>query len=208
MKPLDQAKTRLWTDVPTFQREGVILLMLECVLRAAVDALGTAACQVVGGDEVVRHVTESTGAMWREEQGNDLNSSLWLAMMAAQADGCAATLFLPGDLPRIAGGDVAALAQASDEHTRAVGVRASTDGGTNALLVPTATAFEPLLGKESFSRHREAAERAGTPLVELDLPGAAFDMDSFEDMRWALDNIEGFPQRLDDWQAWLYDRRR
>ena len=43
MKPLDQAKSRLWTDVPTLQRQGVILMMADRVVRAAVEALGAGA---------------------------------------------------------------------------------------------------------------------------------------------------------------------
>ncbi|MDA1036030.1 MAG: hypothetical protein O3B65_04005, partial [Chloroflexi bacterium] len=67
MKGLAQAKTRLWEGVPTLQRQGVTLMMLDRVLRAVVDTLGPAACQVVGGDDPVRRVVDEAGAMWRED---------------------------------------------------------------------------------------------------------------------------------------------
>ena len=207
MKPLDQAKSRLWADVPTVQRKAVILLMLDRVIRSVVSALGPSACQVIGGDEVVRRVTELAGAAWREDPADKLNASLWVGMQAAYAEGCEATLYMPGDLPLVSPEDVGSVAKASDGYTRPVGVRASQDGGTNALLMPAEAAFEPLLGLDSFARHTEAAERQGTPLVSLDLPGIAFDLDSHEDLEWAQRNVGEFLQRLDGWQAWLSERR-
>ena len=54
MKPLAEAKTRLWDDLRPLEREAVVLLMLERVAAAAVRATARGACVVVGGDEVVR----------------------------------------------------------------------------------------------------------------------------------------------------------
>jgi 2-phospho-L-lactate guanylyltransferase len=205
MKPLPQAKSRLWGNVPAPERRAAILLMLDRVVRASVDALGTEACHVVGGDSSVRRVAEAANGAWVEERGDSLNSSLWLAMREAYADGCAATLFLPGDLPCVRAADVLSVADASDGFRRPAGVRAEPDGGTNALLVPSLHAFEPLLGVDSFARHRDAADGEGTPLVEVDAPGLAFDMDSYDDFVWARENVAGFADGLSAWQAWLHE---
>jgi len=207
MKPLYEAKSRLWTDVPTLQREGVILMMLDTVVRAAVEGLGPTACVVVGGDERVRQVAVDAGADWGEDPGGGLNAVLWAAMQAAYAEGCVATLFMPGDLPSVQQDDVVQIAVASKEYARPVGVRAEPDGGTNALLVPAAWAFKPQLGEDSFAKHVAAAEDVGTGLYAVDLPRVAFDMDSFDDMTWARANVVGFDQRLYDWQSRLYDAR-
>ncbi len=203
MKGLAQAKTRLWEGVPTPQRRGVTLMMLDRVVRAVVDALGPTACQVVGGDEPVRRVVDEAGGMWREDPGTGLNGSVWTAMREAYADGCAATMFMPGDLPLVEASDVVSLADASDDYARPVGVMASQDGGTNALLVPAAIAFEPLLGEDSFAKHTQAIRSAGAELRALDLPNVAFDMDSFADFEWARDNIPDFDRSLCSWQARL-----
>lgn len=207
MKGLDQAKTRLWEGVETLQRQGVTLMMLDRVVRAVVDALGPTACQVVGGDDQVRRVVAEAGAQWREDPGTGLNGSLWVAIQEAVADGCAATMFMPGDLPLIEAADVVSLAQASDDYIRPVGVMASEDGGTNALLIPATMAFEPLLGEDSFAKHSEAVRSAGGELRALDLPCVAFDMDSFADFEWARDNIPDFNQSLYNWQARLYEEK-
>ncbi len=200
MKPLHQAKSRLWANVPTLECESVTLLMLDTVVRAAVAALGPAAVRVIGGDALVQSVVSDAGATWEQDPGGGLNPSVRFAMQSAYDDGCAAALFMPGDLPMLEADDIAAIVEASRDNTRPVGVRAEPDGGTNALLVPAACVFGPRLGERSFAKHTAAAEEVGVTLTALDLPRVAFDMDSFEDMVWARENITGFAQKLYDWQ--------
>ena len=124
-------------------------------------------------------------------------------MQAVYADGADAALFLPGDLPLITVDDVFALVTASEDYTKTVCVRASSDGGTNALLQPAGTAFEPVLGERSFEKHCEAAAAAGVPLVTPDLPRVAFDLDTRADYEWAKENVAGFAQSVYDWETWL-----
>lgn len=207
MKPLAEAKTRLWDDVPSLERQAVVLLMLERVVAAAVSGTARGACVVVGGDEVVREVAESSGARWVPDETTGLNAALWSAMQTACAGGAQATLFLPGDLPLIAADDVQALLAASGNYTKTVCVRASSDGGTNALLQPAGTAFEPLLGERSFEKHCAAATATGATLVAPDLPHVAFDLDTRADYAWAKENVAGFAQSVYDWERWLRGAR-
>ena len=207
MKPLAEAKTRLWDDLSPLERQAVVLLMLERVVAAAASATARGACVVVGGDEVVREVAEAAGARWAPDDTNGLNAALWAAMQSAYADGAEATLFLPGDLPLITGDDVHALIAASNGYTATACVRAASDGGTNALLQPAGTAFEPLLGKQSFRKHCEAASAAGATLVTPDLPRIAFDLDTRADYEWAKENVAWFAQSVYDWEEWLRGAR-
>jgi 2-phospho-L-lactate guanylyltransferase len=206
MKSLDQAKSRLWTNVPTLECQSVTILMLDIVVRAAVAALGSTAVHVVGGDLLIQRLIAEAGATWSEDTGGGLNASVLAAMQSAYSEGCAAALFMPGDLPMLEPNDIVAIAIASKDNTQPVGVRADPDGGTNAMLVPATCAFDPRLGEDSFAKHAEAALQVGSTLLALDLPRVAFDMDSFEDFVWARENIAGFGQKLYDWQAWLRDR--
>ncbi|MCH7654842.1 MAG: 2-phospho-L-lactate guanylyltransferase [Chloroflexi bacterium] len=190
MKGLDQAKSRLWADVPAPERRAAVLGMLERVVRAAVGACtvvgGT--CTVVGGDDAVRAASEAAGAVWTPDPASGLNAALWSAMRTAYAEGALAALFLPADLPLITSADVLAVVEASRGYARPAGVEAVSDGGTNALLVPAACAFEPRLGEDSFAKHRAAAEAAGSPLAAVDLPNIAFDVDTAADYAWAKAN--------------------
>ncbi len=208
MKPLADAKTRLWDDLPSLERQALVLLMLERVVTAAVGATARGACVVVGGDDVVREVAESSGARWAVDDTDGLNAALWSAMQAAYTAGAEATLFLPGDLPLITGDDVLALVDAGDHYAKAVCVRASSDGGTNALLQPAGTAFEPLLGQRSFEKHCQAATAAGAVLATPDLPRVAFDLDTRADYEWAKGNVTWFAQSVYDWGTWLGGGRK
>ena len=208
MKPLDEAKTRLWDDLPPLEPQAVVLLMRERVAVAAVKATARGACVVVGGDEVVREVAEASGARWASDTAEGLNAALWAAMQAAYADGAEAALFLPGDLPLITGDDVGAVITASNHYAATVCVRASSDGGTNALLQPATTAFEPLLGERSFEKHCEAAVSGGAALVTPDLPRVAFDLDTRADYEWAKQNVAWFTSSVYDWEAWLRGARK
>ena len=205
MKPLDEAKSRLWADVPAPERRAAVLGMLDRVVRAAVDACDVVggACTVVGGDDAVRRAAEAAGAGWIPDPASGLNAALWSAMRAAYADGAQAALFLPADLPLITREDVLALVEASQGYARPVGVEAAADGGTNALLVPASCAFEPRLGEDSFAKHRAAADEAGSPLVALSAANLAFDVDTAADYAWAKANVAGFASALADWAAWL-----
>lgn len=204
MKPLEDAKTRLWEGIPTLQRHGVILLMLHRVVKSAVDALGPGSCNVLGGDKVVRQIAEGAGAEWHPDHGKDLNSALWLSMQAVYAEGSRAALFLPADLPAITTDDVVAIALASEEYTVPVGVAAASDGGTNALLIPDSCAFAPLLGHDSFARHQQAFAHQGTPLKVLDRENLALDIDTIDDFERAKESLPNFATRVYDWQAWLH----
>ena len=164
--------------------------MLERVVRAAVGACTVVggSCTVVGGDDAVRAAAEGAGAGWTPDPAKGLNAALWSAMRTAYADGALAALFLPADLPLITSADVLAVVEASRGYARPAGVEAVSDGGTNALLVPAACAFEPRLGEDSFAKHRAAAEAAGSPLAAVDLPNIAFDVDTAADYAWAKAN--------------------
>ena len=209
MKPLAEAKTRLWDDLPSLERQAVVLLMLERVVTAALNATARGACVVVGGDEVVREVAEASGARWVPDHATGLNAALWAAIQTAYTDGAEATLFLPGDLPLVTYDDVLTLVAASDQYTRTVCVRASSDGGTNALLQPAGTAFEPLLGQRSFREALSSSNRSGSGAGQRPiLPRVAFDLDTRADYEWAKGNVAWFARSVYDWGTWLGSGRK
>ena len=203
MKPLASAKSRLGPATPDVRRQAAALHMLDRVLEAVVKSCGREACQVVGGDELVRRVAEGAGCRWLPEPGRDLNSSLWAAMQACFRAGAGAVLFLPADLPQATPSDVAAVVVASRGLSQPTGVPAERDGGTNALLMPASIAFPPRLGTSSYARHAEEARLRGMTIVEARAPGLTLDVDTPEDLAWAEEHVEGFGLALDDWARWL-----
>lgn len=202
MKPLATAKSRLASFCGESFRGALALALLDRVLSASVEAVGPGAVTVLGGDEQIRRLAKERSTTWIEDPGWDLNSSLWIAFQRAfRSEGCAAVLFLPGDLPLVTSEDIHALLHASNDHVHAVAARASADGGTNALLLSRSSAFPPALGQDSFASHAAAALGAGVQLNAVDRRGLAFDVDTVVEARWALSSLDGFAQEAACWQA-------
>ncbi len=204
MKPLSQAKERLSGDLSQPERAALCLNMLSNVLRAIT------ACQmdmeadsliegvwVVGGDKKIRDLCTAEGARWYEEEGSDLNETLWLSFQRAfQRD--KAAIFLPGDLPLLTKEDVYGIVQASVRLTKLVLAPAKRSGGTNGMLVlpEWREPFRPSLGPDSFRRHLKEATDAGIPVAIYHSTGIALDLDTIEDLE-AFESMElGFTQKM------------
>ncbi len=201
MKPLASAKMRLAAEVEETTRQGIALFMLHRVLGAIDEAVGAAACTVVGGDPLVEEVTRGAGASWTRERGHDLNSSLSLAMMSAWSEGARAALVVAADVPMIVAADIVDMIDASAGLTKPVGAQAMADGGTNALLWPAGVNFPPGFGDRSFSRHRASAAAAGAPLVASAAAGLAFDIDNPRDLDYARGAVPGFSEAIPEWDG-------
>ena len=192
MKSLDQAKTRLSSELTASQRIAVVRNMLRRVLWA-VNGLGPIFGEasamdgvwVVGGNVEVGRVANEEGAEWLEDEGADINESLWTAFQRAfGAD--KASLFLPGDLPFLKSKDVWAMVGASGRLKNVTLAPARQGGGTNGILVPAGLnkPFRPLLGPESFRRHLSQAATSGISVSIYYCQGLAFDLDTSVDLKF------------------------
>lgn len=179
MKPLSQSKTRLAGALSHQERADLSLAMFGKVISAAQQALGTV--WVIGGDEAVRMTAESLGALWLEDPGNDLNDSLAFALdRACKAE--VSAIYLPADLPFVTATDIEKVVQASSAGETLTLSPAQQDGGTNAMLVPRCVSFPPLLGKDSFRRHKRQASALGIPYTVCLTEGLALDLDTPDDL--------------------------
>ena len=179
MKPLSRSKTRLASVLSERERADLSLAMFSKVVRAAHEALGTV--WVVGGDSVVRQTADRLGVKWLEDPGNDLNESLSFALSKACRVGKAA-IYLPADLPFVAAADIEKIVQASVGGETLALSPAQQDGGTNAMLIPKCLRFPPLLGKDSYARHKQQAASLGIPYTVCLSEGLALDLDTPDDI--------------------------
>ncbi len=179
MKPLSQSKTRLSGVLSQQERADLSLAMFRKVIVAAQHALG--AVWVIGGDEAVRLAAESLGAVWLEDPGSDLNDSLAFALdRACKAE--ASAIYLPADLPFVTAHDIQKIVQASGGGETLTLLPAQQDGGTNSMLIPRCVSFPPLLGKDSFRRHKWQASALGIPYTVCLSDGLALDLDTPDDL--------------------------
>ena len=193
MKPLNRSKTRLASVLSEQQRADLSLSMFSGVISAANAALGMV--WVVGGDDAVRHTAERLGASWREDPGKDLNDSLRFALgKACKAE--MAAIYLPADLPFVTAADIEKVVQASGGGETLTLSPAQQDGGTNAMLIPRCLPFPPVLGKDSFSRHKRQATSQGIPYAVCLSDGLGLDLDTPDDLA-LCDKIQpGFASRM------------
>ena len=204
MKPLDQAKTRLSSELTAPQRIALSSNMLRHVLQA-IRGLGPVSGDdsridsvwVVGGDVDVSRVAKEEGVTWLEEEGSDVNETLWAAFQRAFDSGKAA-LFLPADLPFLKPRDIWSMVGASGYLKNVTLAPARRGGGTNGILVPPGLPkpFRPLLGPDSFRRHLSQAASSGISVAICYSQGLAFDLDTVEDMKLYEAIAPGFIKNL------------
>ena len=177
------AKTRLAPVLDDAEREALARRLLEQVLAVAHQACGDLV--VITPSAALEPLVTAAGARLVVQRGLGLNAGLEQARREALADRIDTLLVLHGDLPNLGTDDVTALLDAVPQPT---GVAIAPDRagmGTNGLALrpPDAIAFRFGLG--SLAAHHAEAEALGVPLVEVDRPGLAFDLDTPADLaRW------------------------
>ena len=188
MKPLDETKTRLSGGLTAGKRIALSGNLLRRVIRAIVgpglEVASVDGVWVVGGDQRVRRIAEAEGAEWYEEDGTDINDTLWKGFQRAFLAGKAA-LYLPGDLPFLKPRDVYDMVSASGHLKNIALAPARKGGGTNSILVPPdlPQPFPPRLGPDSFRRHLSQAALFGFSLAMCYSQGLAYDLDTIEDLK-------------------------
>ena len=204
MKPFALAKTRLSNDLTLPQRMALSRNLLRRVLRAIIGPVQglpedstVEEVWVVGTDPDIARVAMDEGATWHEEEGSDINETLWLAFRRAFDSGNAA-LFLPGDLPFIKPRDILGMVGASGHLRNVTLAPARQRGGTNGILVPSdlPQPFRPLLGPDSFRRHLSQAGSSGVSVAIYYSPGLGFDLDTSEDLRTYEYMEPGFLEKM------------
>jgi 2-phospho-L-lactate/phosphoenolpyruvate guanylyltransferase len=180
---LAAAKTRLAPVLDDDEREALARRLLKRVLAVAHEACGDVV--VISPSEALGPLVTGAEARLVVQRGMGLNAGLEQARREAIADGVATLLILHGDLPNLGTDDVAALLDALPEPDGVAIAPDRAGRGTNALALRPPDAIGFRFGSGSFAAHRAEAEAQGVPLLEVDRPGLAFDLDTPADLaRW------------------------
>ena len=132
---------------------------------------------------------------WLPDMGRNLNDTLSKAFASASGEGYSA-LYLPGDLPFIKPSDVINLIRSSERRKNITLAPARRDGGTNGILVPQGTFFQPELGQRSFAKHLAQAARMEVSVAICYSPGLGFDLDTVDDLETYEQMEPGLLERL------------
>jgi 2-phospho-L-lactate/phosphoenolpyruvate guanylyltransferase len=161
------------TRLPEALREEAALAMLGDVLEAAAPVGPT---HVVTADPAAAYVARELGADVVDDPGGGQGAAVAAAL--AGLDG--AVLVVNADLPRARPSDLNALALPAQAGTLAL-VQAR-DGTTNALGLPSASAFAPLYGPGSAAQFRAHARALGLVHHDVALRNLEEDVDTLDDL--------------------------
>ncbi len=185
IKPFATAKTRLEGLLTRPECARLAEEMARDVLRALSAAPDISGIAILSTEPKLAALAEASGASLHAEQdGEDYRAALGRVAGELEGRGVRHLLVVPADLPTLSASDIRQLL---DGHASGISLcPATSDGGTNALLLSPPTVIPFLYGPDSAARHRAAAEAAGIPTRSVDLAGFSRDVDSPEDLRWLL----------------------
>ncbi len=199
MRTVSGGKARLGGALDAEEREELVLGMLLHTLSVLSAWSVCRRIHLVSPDPVLDVATQQAGVdvSVHRQQGEGLNAGISLGIAAANAEGAASVLVLPGDLPELTVAGLDELMMAADAGMAAAAggplvaiVPSDARGGTNALLLRPPGVIPPTFGDGSFEAHLRAAEAVGAAVQVVADSVLGFDLDTPDD----LERLD--PQRL------------
>jgi 2-phospho-L-lactate/phosphoenolpyruvate guanylyltransferase len=183
VKERKRAKERLASLLSPAMRQALVLAMLEDVLSALATAPGLAGSIVVTVDPAARRLAQDYGARIFEEGARDSHTgAVTAAARRLAAEGEAAMLTLPGDVPLVTPDEIGRIIASHAPAPSFTIVPSHDEGGSNTILLSPPEAVPLRFGIDSFHPHLRAAAARGINPTVLRLPGLALDIDNPEDL--------------------------
>jgi 2-phospho-L-lactate guanylyltransferase len=183
VKETAQAKQRLGPLLPSALRRELMLAMVEDVLSALAAARGLAGIAVLTVDPDAVRLARRYRARLLEEGARDGHTGAVAAAARRLAvERCTGMLTVPGDIPLVTAGEIAAVIAAHHTPPAFTIVPSHDERGSNAILLSPPDAVPLAFGDDSFRPHLRAAEARGIVPTILQLPGIALDIDTPGDL--------------------------
>jgi len=178
VKEMAGAKQRLAPLLSPEERVGLMQVMLGDVLAALSAAQGLAGIALVTLDPWAEALAQDHGARIITEGAREGHTgAVTSAAAVLQAEGVAAILTLPGDVPAVKTPEIEALILAAKASPAFIIAPAHDELGSNAILMSPPNAVKLRFGEDSYFPHLAAARAAGIVPQILHLPGIAMDID-------------------------------
>lgn len=182
VKNLATAKQRLARILPQSKRTELAQAMLQDVLTAVAD-FGGDDVSLVTSDALAIEMAASHGfEVIRDDANLSETDAIAMATTVCEVHGIESTLVIPGDIPLIEPGELAAI-YSNAPRAGSVLVPAHDRRGTNAILRRPAGLFPLRFGNDSFLPHLSVAKATHRPCVVLSLVGIGLDVDTPEDLQ-------------------------
>ncbi len=182
IKNLEGAKQRLSPVLGAEERRALAAAMMEDVLETLASWKSRPPVALVTSDSHAISLAHRYGFEIIPEPGNRSETDAIAGATDIVVErGWKATLVIPADIPLIEAAELRSIVEAAPE-TGSVLVPSADGRGSNAVLRRPAALFPLRFGNDSFLPHRRAAEATGMPVVVLQLPGIALDVDQPADL--------------------------
>lgn len=181
VKALSEVKSRLAPYLTLYQRDELVLTMLQHVIQVLHDCQEIARVSVVSPDSRVLGYAQMWGAyaLLEEQQGH--NPALHAAATKEKAIGTTALLTISADLPLLQRADIEYMLEASQQYD--IVLAPSQEGtGTNAVLMRPPLALPYVFGLNSLQHYQQEAERHELFTTLVKLPGLSLDVDTIKDL--------------------------
>jgi 2-phospho-L-lactate guanylyltransferase len=178
VKEMAGAKQRLAPLLSPVERIALMQVMLRDVLAALSAAQGLAGIALVTLDPWAKALAQEHGARIITEGAREGHTGAVVAAAAVlQAEGVAAILTMPVDIPAAKPMEIEALIAAANAPPAFIIAPAHDEQGSNAILMSPPNAVRLRFGEGSYFPHLAAARAAGISPQILYLPGIAMDID-------------------------------
>jgi 2-phospho-L-lactate guanylyltransferase len=178
VKEMVGAKQRLVPLLSPEERMALMQVMLRDLLTALSAVQGLAGIAMVTLDSWARALAHECGARIITEGAREGHTgAVTAAASVLQAEGVAAILTLPGDIPAVKKQEIEALIAAASTSPAFVIAPAHDEQGSNAILMSPPDAVKLRFGENSYFPHLAAARAAAITPQILRLPGIAMDID-------------------------------
>jgi len=186
VKNFENAKQRLSPVLDAAERTALAKAMFEDVMAALAQCPSKPEVSIVTGDSHARTVARGRGFSIIEDQENRSETdAIAMASAVCESHGVKSVMVVPADIPLISASEVEkVLAHAPQEGS--VLVPAADRRGTNAILKSPINLFPLRFGNDSFQPHLASAKATGKPVIVLELPGIALDIDRPDDLAQLL----------------------
>ena len=180
VKELESSKSRLAASLGGDAPARLALAMLDDVLDALMRVPALTRVGVVTPDDHVARAARDGGAVAVMHPEPGLNPAIEHAAEVLAPGPNDGVLVVLGDVAGVRPQEIERLLASVGE--RGIALAPANDGGTSALLRAPRGVIPAGFGPGSAKVHRDLAEQAGVPYVEVPLPSLAIDLDEREDL--------------------------
>jgi 2-phospho-L-lactate/phosphoenolpyruvate guanylyltransferase len=191
MRTVSGGKARLGEALDAEERVELVLGLLLHTLAVLAEWRPCRSIHLVSPDPLLDAAVRLAGTdvIVHRQTGEGLNEGIRLGIAAAQAEGAANLLVLPGDLPDLTVEALDELIVAADAAMAAAAggplvaiVPSDARSGTNALLLRPPDVIDPAFGSDSFEAHLRAADAVDAAVQVVSDTLLGFDLDTPEDL--------------------------